>query len=582
MNTIHYLEIKQSKLNFISPKIKTKVKILKKSTQPFHYNNITSTTGYSCYPSSFPCFRSCGPINCPENKLPMPRDLWYRIVYSQALEQQLGSGEASVRQSRSGTLLQSSSKRKQKEDGSITDKSSYNNLHKNKSNSNNSRQQQTMNAAFSTTSTKIIKLDTSLTLDDHLYKSEFNQDTSPFVPSNSYKLFPMDNLEYVAEILPLQIENKHSHSNLTYQKSESKENLEINLWNTNLNKRVSLTQSAHAELINRPKIHRGISMDAKLERLLPIPSAPSASMILNNQSNFKETSTSPIRFQQSKISIEQLTNKITKDNSHIDATIMFEHPLMNQLYEHYNLEDIPRFQLFKQLNRRLTHIHETLKTMSSNDIEIKLKYKHDALTKKRQIPIQSLTKDECIAMAELELNVYEYNKALDKSSSKYFPLNNNDQLENEQLSPTLPSLLSYDPIIPVIKNAIISETSISPSISTLHAVRPSAISQSTALLSTTTQFSEKTEKFVSWNHPLLSNLINMFEPMTSSWKAQIHKQSKQLSETQLQAQIDVKSQALEQSKKILQPNKDERLRIAELELCLFELEKEQIQRNQID
>ncbi|CAF3336197.1 unnamed protein product [Rotaria sp. Silwood1] len=478
MNTIHYLEIKQSKLNFISPKIKTKVKILKKSTQPFHYNNITSTTGYSCYPSSFPCFRSCGPINCPENKLPMPRDLWYRIVYSQALEQQLGSGEASVRQSRSGflliirsfflyyeiiivgTLLQSSSKRKQKEDGSITDKSSYNNLHKNKSNSNNSRQQQTMNAAFSTTSTKIIKLDTSLTLDDHLYKSEFNQDTSPFVPSNSYKLFPMDNLEYVAEILPLQIENKHSHS------------------------------------------------------------------------------TSPIRFQQSKISIEQLTNKITKDNSHIDATIMFEHPLMNQLYEHYNLEDIPRFQLFKQLNRRLTHIHETLKTMSSNDIEIKLKYKHDALTKKRQIPIQSLTKDECIAMAELELNVYEYNKALDKSSSKYFPLNNNDQLENEQLSPTLPSLLSYDPIIPVIKNAIISETSISPSISTLHAV---------------------------------------FEPMTSSWKAQIHKQlarryehictkAKQLSETQLQA-------PLEQSKKILQPNKDERLRIAELELCLFELEK---------
>ncbi|CAF3350941.1 unnamed protein product [Rotaria sp. Silwood1] len=346
MNTIHYLEIKQSKLNFISPKIKTKVKILKKSTQPFHYNNITSTTGYSCYPSSFPCFRSCGPINCPENKLPMPRDLWYRIVYSQALEQQLGSGEASVRQSRSA---------------------------------------------------------------------------------------------------------------------------------------------------------------------------------------------SPIRFQQSKISIEQLTNKITKDNSHIDSTIMFEHPLMNQLYEHYNLEDIPRFQLFKQLNRRLTHIHETLKTMSSNDIEIKLKYKHDALTKKRQIPIQSLTKDECIAMAELELNVYEYNKALDKSSSKYFPLNNNDQLENEQLSPTLPSLLSYDPIIPVIKNAIISETSISPSISTLHAVRPSAISQSTALLSTTTQFSEKT-------------VARRYEHICTK--------AKQLSETQLQA-------PLEQSKKILQPNKDERLRIAE-------------------
>lgn len=38
----------------------------------------------------YPCFRPSGPIKCPKNKLPMPRDLWYRIVYSQALEQQLG------------------------------------------------------------------------------------------------------------------------------------------------------------------------------------------------------------------------------------------------------------------------------------------------------------------------------------------------------------------------------------------------------------------------------------------------------------------------------------------------------------
>jgi hypothetical protein len=45
-----------------------------------------------CY-RAFPCFRSCGPINCPKNKLPMPRDLWYRIVYSQALEQQLGKAK---------------------------------------------------------------------------------------------------------------------------------------------------------------------------------------------------------------------------------------------------------------------------------------------------------------------------------------------------------------------------------------------------------------------------------------------------------------------------------------------------------
>jgi hypothetical protein len=43
----------------------------------------------------------------------------------------------------------------------------------------------------------------------------------------------------------------------------------------------------------------------------------------------------------------------------------------------YNLQDIPRFELSKRLNRRLTHIHQTLETMSSNDIEIKLKYKRD-------------------------------------------------------------------------------------------------------------------------------------------------------------------------------------------------------------
>ncbi|CAF1292790.1 unnamed protein product [Rotaria sordida] len=597
---IKVTKIKQSKLNPISQKIKTKTKILKKTTQPFHSNNISPTTGYPCYPSAFPCFRSCGPINCPENKLPMPRDLWYRIVYSQVLEQQLGSGEASIRQSRSNSHLQSSSKRKHKEDESITDKSSYNNLHKNKSNSNNSRRQQTMNAALSSTSIKVIKLDASLILDDHVHKSEFNQDTSPFVPSNSYKPFPMDKLEYVAETLPLQIENKHSYSNLMYRKTESKENLETILWNTNVNKTVSLTQSAHAELINHPKIHRGISADATLERkndfdiifkkeknllkeLIPIASAPSASIVLNNQSNFEEMTTSPIQFEQSKVSIEQSTNKIIKDNSHINSSMIFEHPLTNQLYEYYNLEDIPRLQLFQQLNRRLTHIRQTLKTMSSNDIEIKLKYRRDVLIKKRQTPIQSLTKDERIAMAE----------PLDESSSKYFPVNNNDQLENEQLSPIPPALLSYDTILPVEKNAIISETSMSPSMSTFNTVRPSAISQSTVLLSTTTQFSEKPEKVISWNHPLLSNLMNMFEPMIPLCKAQIHKQlarryehickkAKELSKTQLQAQINSKFKALEQSKKILQPNKDECLRIAELELCLFELEKEQIQRDQID
>ena len=43
----------------------------------------------------------------------------------------------------------------------------------------------------------------------------------------------------------------------------------------------------------------------------------------------------------------------------------------------YQLDDIPRVQLFKRLRRRLMHIRQTLKTMSIDDIEIKLKYKRD-------------------------------------------------------------------------------------------------------------------------------------------------------------------------------------------------------------
>jgi hypothetical protein len=43
----------------------------------------------------------------------------------------------------------------------------------------------------------------------------------------------------------------------------------------------------------------------------------------------------------------------------------------------YHLEDIPRLYLFKQLTRRLKHIHQSIKIMSLNDIELKLKYKRD-------------------------------------------------------------------------------------------------------------------------------------------------------------------------------------------------------------
>ncbi|CAF3807293.1 unnamed protein product [Rotaria magnacalcarata] len=498
-SNIKATKIKQLKSNSTSKKLK----ISKKTNPSFHYSNITSTTGYPCYPSAFPCFRSCGPINCPENKLPMPRDLWYRIVYSQALEQQLGSGEYVV-QNRSVVHSPSSwSKRKHKEDESITDKSSSNNLHRNLSNTNNSFRQQTMNTALSSASTKMVKLD---------------------IPSISYKPFPMDNLEYIAETLPLKTENQHCDSqDFIYQKTASIEN-QINLWNTNHNKTISSTESAHAELINPPKILRGISADAALEQLLPIPSAPSASILLNRQSNFKEITSSSIQFEQSQLSIEPSTNKIAKETSHVDSLVSFEHPLIHQLIENYHLADIPRPQLFKQLNRRLAHIHQTLKFMPSNDIETRLKYKSDALLKKRQTPNQSLTNDERIAMAELELNVYEYSKALDEPSSKCFRINNNnnDEFENEKRQSIYPLLLSCDTILPVVKNTVISETS-------------------------------------------MSTFTIAFEPMTPLSKAQIQKQlarrhehickkAKELDRIQLQAQIDSKSKEKE-SESIVRPRR---------------------------
>jgi hypothetical protein len=118
-------------------------------------------------------------------------------------------------------------------------------------------------------------------------------------------------------------------------------------------------------------------------------------------------------------------------------------------------------------------------------------------------------------------------------------VNNNDELETEHLSATPPALPSYDTVVPVVKRAITSDPSIAQSASTSNTgkemsnnsilkqsylkVRPSVISQSTAFLSPSTQFSEKTglmfqlfkytylyslESLISWTHPLLSNLMN--------------------------------------------------------------------------
>ncbi len=88
-------------------------------------------------------------------------------------------------------------------------------------------------------------------------------------------------------------------------------------------------------------------------------------------------------------------NKSIDNNLPSDSSIRFDHPLINHLFEcnkkfifiiinsfdsiwsDYNLEDISRLYLFKQLNRRLKHIRQSLKIMSLNDIELKLKYKRD-------------------------------------------------------------------------------------------------------------------------------------------------------------------------------------------------------------
>ena len=63
---------------------------LKRTKRQNNYSKSPMTPA-NPFPGAFPCFRSCGPISCPKNRLPMPRDLWYRIVYSQALEHQSGS-----------------------------------------------------------------------------------------------------------------------------------------------------------------------------------------------------------------------------------------------------------------------------------------------------------------------------------------------------------------------------------------------------------------------------------------------------------------------------------------------------------
>lgn len=84
----------------------------------------------------------------------------------------------------------------------------------------------------------------------------------------------------------------------------------------------------------------------------------------------------------------------------------------------YHLTDVPHQLLLKRLHRRWVHTRQSIENMSSDEIEIKLKYKRDgenhsdhekdpiwldfvvALDKKRQTAVSSMTKDERLTMAE--------------------------------------------------------------------------------------------------------------------------------------------------------------------------------------
>ncbi|CAF0858602.1 unnamed protein product [Adineta ricciae] len=494
---------------------KLKSALRKKNLPPsFQYSSTAFTNAYPYHTPPFPCYHSYGPIQCPKNKLPMPRDLWYRIVYSQLLEQQ----------------LMPSLKRKQEEvenNRSIDDSSVWHSMLRDfcclhcrwkenlddRSISSSPRRQQTMNAAFSSPAiaTKMLILDdvqTPITKEESLFVA----------PSKSRKSYLINQLEYVPETLPLESEHDPSQST---------------------EKTVLSTQSAYTELPTHPKILRSLSTYAALEQI-PSNSNPSApSIILHDQPTIEEslltTASHPSQDLPKIVSIGDVVEP---------PSIIFDHPIYNQLVGYYQLQDVLQVELFKRLNRRLIHIRQTLKNMSSNDIEIKLKYKRDALARKRQIPVESLTKDERLAMAELQ---------------------------------------------------------------------PSAITQSVALISTTaTQISDKTETFLSWAHPLLSHFMNnLFEHSTSLRKIQIHKQlarryehicakAKEFNTKQLQTQIHAKSKgsysmltikrqisyamisALIQQKTIAKPTEDQCLRMAELKLCLFELAREQSERNQLN
>ncbi|CAF1003160.1 unnamed protein product [Adineta ricciae] len=583
---------KQKSYHRRSKPTKLKHALRKKNLSPsFQYSSTASTNAYPYHTPSLPCYHSYGPIQCPKDKLPMPRDLWYRIVYSQLLEQQLMP--SSKRKQKEGSFVNEEDCKKQSTESSvesnrsIDDSSVWHSMRRefcylrchwqenldDKSISSSPRRQQTMNAAFSSPiiATKMLKLDdvpTPITKEESLF----------IAPSKSHKSYLINHLEYVPETLPLESEHDPGQSS---------------------EKTVLSTQSVHTELPIHPKILRSLSTDAALELILSNsnPSVPSI-ILLHNQPIIEEslltTASLPSQVLPKIVSIEDVVEP---------PSAISDHPIYNQLVEYYQLQDVLRVELFKRLNRRLIHIRQALKRMSSNDIEIKLKYKRDALAKKRQTPVESLTTDERLAIAELELNVYEYAQAVvDTPSTQYIPMETTNESEIHRIS-------SVSQISPVRKSAV----SIQSFTSTFQIIQPSVISQSVALLSTTaTQFSDKTEKLLSWTHPLLSYFMNnLFEHSIPLRKIQIHKQlarryehicakAKEFNIEQLQTQIHAKSKgsysmliikkqiscsmisALVQQKAIAKPTEEQCLRMAELKLCLFELAREQTERNQLN
>jgi hypothetical protein len=125
----------------------------------------------------------------------------------------------------------------------------------------------------------------------------------------------------------------------------------------------------------------------------------------------------------SKTDIDQQDQSISLrsiDPSDLYASPSFEHPLLLELMQDYRLDEVPRVQLFRRLQRRLEHIRLTIRQMTAVEIDQRLQQKRNSnngsghlrlealfvivLLKKRERSIESMNNDERLTMAECKSN----------------------------------------------------------------------------------------------------------------------------------------------------------------------------------